>query len=149
MLAWPNSHSLKIGTITFCLSCRLKKSAFRIFVTFWKWPAVSDSSCSWCHVKTIQSQSSRNRSQRCFSYHWCVPTPLLPNTVKLISSHHRGSFWLSDESIPPVIINCDTRNHWKAVVLKNGTSFVFEFCASWQTWPIKQSCGLCKERWLY
>lgn len=146
MLAWPNSHSLKIGTITFCLTCecRLKKVHLEVLSLL-----KMASCCYWCHVKTIQSQPSRNRSLCCFSYHWCVPTPLVPNTVKLISSHHRGSFWLSDKSIPPVIINCDTCNHWKAVVLKNGTSFVLEFCASWQTWPIKQSCGLCKERWLY
>lgn len=55
-------------------------------------------------------------SQWCVFPHRRVNTPR-PNTVKLISFHHRGSFWLSDKSILSLIINCDTRNQRKAAVL--------------------------------
>ena len=131
MLAWPNSLGLRKLCEAFC---DLKTGT--LLLIMWQKPAEWNSvfrnsgevlsllklsgCCSRCHIKRPPTPPSPGAEvsvcARGFSYHQSVNTAH-PNTVKLISSHHRGSFWHSDKSILSLIINCDTHNHWKAAAL--------------------------------
>lgn len=106
-------------TVTFCLKiCRIKRRTqnFRRSV---RTKNKNPTDASDVHL-TSPNTTSRTRRQ-CVCVCVCLPLCSVntahPNTVKLISSHHRGSFWLSDKSILSLIISCDTRNHWKAAAL--------------------------------
>ena len=136
---------LKIGTITSAYhvtkACRMKQYIHNFIWTF----VISENIqllLQMSHQNTPDSPVQRQQSvsecvRVCVCVCVCVCTVLHlmlerlnvpppphcsvntahPNTVKLISSHHRGSFWLSDKSILSLIINCDTHNHWTTAAL--------------------------------
>lgn len=120
LLAWPNSQFGNWNHKAFAYCERGKKAA--------EWKSTFRISHILRLCETIQwllqifPEPPLPTTEVGLSSHWCVfphchVNTARPNTVKLISFHHRASFWLSDKSILSLIINCDTRNQWKAVVL--------------------------------
>lgn len=89
--------------------------AYLIFLFFYAFVKISSGSTRY-HIKMNVFPPSRNRHQSAPPFSLAVNTAR-PNTVKLISSHHRSSFWFSDKSILSLIINCDTRNRRKAAAV--------------------------------